>query len=611
MKPSQAFILSATLLLLTSSMYAQYPGWQQKADYSMEISVDTDLHQYDGKMNVLYENNSPDDLNKVFLYAFFNAFQPGSMMDVRSRNISDPDSRVGSRIFELPEEEWGWIKDVILTMDGEPCIVSIEETILDVILPAPIVSGTKANFQMSWKAQVPRQIRRSGWMNKEGIELSMTQWYPKFCEYDHEGWHSHPYVGREFHGVWGNYDVKLHLPEGYNVAATGISKKTPEQSRSTGDWHFTASNVIDFAWVADPDLVYESVSVSKYTKMHLVYVHNDEYNDAWLQLPRFAVQAMRFLNDFIGEYPYPQYTIAQGGDGGMEYPMMTLITANRSLPSLVGVTVHEMAHSWFQAVVATNEALYEWMDEGFTSWIESECMDVISPREMSQERVGGSHAYSYYGYIKQALSGNEEALSTHADHYTTNRAYGVAAYSKGEVLVEQLGAVIGEKVRNEGMKEYFKTWAFKHPGPTDFKRVMEHASGLELDWYFDYFVNTTHTIDYAINKVATNKKTSTITLEKVGIMPMPQDLKVTFEDGTSSNHHIPLVIMRGNRAMDKGEILAEDWPWTNPTYTLEVTTQGKRISKITLDPLLLLADVNRENNEVEFKSVGKQNFERD
>ena len=139
----------------------------------MDIKVDTDLHQYAGEMDVLYENNSPDELKKVFMYAFFNAFQPGSMMDVRSRNISDPDSRVGSRISELPEEEWGWIKDVILTMDGEPCIVTIEETILVVDLPTPIVSGTNANFQMSWKAQVPRQIRRSGWMNKEGIELTI------------------------------------------------------------------------------------------------------------------------------------------------------------------------------------------------------------------------------------------------------------------------------------------------------------------------------------------------------------------------------------------------------------------------------------------------------
>ncbi|MGY8918055.1 MAG: M1 family metallopeptidase, partial [Flavobacteriales bacterium] len=549
-------------------------------------------------------------LNKMFLYAFFNAFKPGSMMDVRSRNISDPDSRVGSRISELPMEEWGWIKDVILTINGEPCKVTMEETIIVVDLPTGISPGDEAIFHMTWNAQVPRQIRRSGWMNKEDIELSMTQWYPKFCEYDHEGWHSHPYVGREFHGVWGSYDVTLHLPKGYKVAATGISKKTPEQCSKTGDWRFKALNVIDFAWVADPDFTFESVSVSENTNLNLVHVPNAEYDDSWSKLPRFAVQAMRFLNDFIGEYPYPQYTIAQGGDGGMEYPMITLITGNRSLPSLVGVTVHEMSHSWFQAVVATNEALYEWMDEGFTSWIETECMEVIAPREMSKNKVGGAHTYSYSGYINQALSGNEEALSTHADHYTTNRAYGIAAYAKGEVLVEQLGAIIGEETRNRGMKKYFKDWSFKHPGPTDFKRVMERTSGIELDWYFDYFVNTTHTIDYSIKSVATEKNESTITLEKIGVMPMPQDLMVTFKDGSSTLYHIPLVIMRGNRTMNDGERLATDWPWTNPTYSINIPTLGKRIASITLDPLLLQADVNRENNTVEFKSIGKQNFNR-
>lgn len=610
MKSTQTYLLIFVLLFSSNLAFAQYPGWQQSVHYKMDIDVNTELHQYQGEMDITYVNNSPDELNKMFLYAFFNAFKPGSMMDVRSRNISDPDSRVGSRISELPMEEWGWIKDVILTINGEPCKVTMEETIIVVDLPTGISPGDEAIFHMTWNAQVPRQIRRSGWMNKEDIELSMTQWYPKFCEYDHEGWHSHPYVGREFHGVWGSYDVTLHLPKGYKVAATGISKKTPEQCSKTGDWRFKALNVIDFAWVADPDFTFESVSVSENTNLNLVHVPNAEYDDSWSKLPRFAVQAMRFLNDFIGEYPYPQYTIAQGGDGGMEYPMITLITGNRSLPSLVGVTVHEMSHSWFQAVVATNEALYEWMDEGFTSWIETECMEVIAPREMSENKVGGAHTYSYSGYINQALSGNEEALSTHADHYTTNRAYGIAAYAKGEVLVEQLGAIIGEETRNRGMKKYFKDWSFKHPGPTDFKRVMERTSGIELDWYFDYFVNTTHTIDYSIKSVATEKNESTITLEKIGVMPMPQDLMVTFKDGSSTLYHIPLVIMRGNRTMNDGERLATDWPWTNPTYSINIPTLGKRIASITLDPLLLQADVNRENNTVEFKSIGKQNFNR-
>jgi aminopeptidase N len=270
-----------------------------------------------------------------------------------------------------------------------------------------------------------------------------------------------------------------------------------------------------------------------------------------------------------------------------------------------------MAHSWFQAVIATNEALYEWMDEGFASWIESECMAEIFPEEMTKPRAGGAHAYSYYGYIKQALSGNEEALSTHADHYTTNRAYGVAAYGKGEVLLEQLGAIIGSEDRNEGLKEYFNVWSFKHPGPIDFKRIMEKASGIELDWYFDYFVNTTHTIDYSIKEVTTSRDLAKVTLERVGFMPMPQDLKVTFKNGSTIEYHIPLVIMRGNRPLSDSEILLEDWPWTNPLYTLEIPTKGKRIVSIELDSNLLQADVDRDNNLVEFKGIRKVNFIRE
>lgn len=601
-------ILSA--FWLTSTLFCQYPGWQQKVNYKMDVNVNTELHQYAGEMEVRYYNNSPDDLDKVFLYAFFNAFQPGSMMDVRSRTISDPDSRVGSRIESLPLDEQGWIKDIELSLNGVPCKVTIEETIIVAELPDTIKSGKHGVFTMKWNAQVPRQIRRSGWMNKEGIELSMTQWYPKFCEYDHEGWHSHPYIGREFHGIWGNYDVTIHLPPGYQVAATGTMTSTIEESVETGVWHFNAEKVIDFAWVADKNFITESIEVDENLTMNFVRTPNSDYNDQWTELPRFAVQGMRFLNDFVGRYPYPQYTVAQGGDGGMEYPMMTLVTANRSLPSLVGVTIHEMAHSWFQAVVATNEALYEWMDEGFTSWIESECLAVISPSEMTKPRAGGNHAYAYYGYIKQALSGNEEALSTHADHYTTNRAYGVAAYSKGEVLVEQLGAIIGDEMRNEAMKEYFKVWSFKHPGPTDFKRIMEKASGIELDWYFDYFVNTTHTIDYKIIGVdhIKNSDMLNVSLERVGTMPMPQDLRVTYKDGSTSEYHIPLVIMRGNRELMEGEMLGEDWPWTNPNYSISIPTNGRRVVNVELDPNLLQADTDRENNLVEFKGLKKVQF---
>ena len=601
MKNNKRFLsILIVLALVSSNLYSQYPGWQQEADYTMSIDLDVENHRYDGSMTIMYTNNSPDDLNKIFFHAFFNAFQPGSMMDVRSRNIEDPDRRVGSRISELPTEEWGWIRPGVMTMNGMPCQVEVDGTIIVAKLPASLRTGVTCKFTLDWEAQVPRQIRRSGWMNKEGVEFSMTQWYPKICEYDNEGWHSNPYIGREFHGIWGDYDVEINLPKGYQLGATGVLQSTRKEAKKLGVWHFKAENVIDFAWAADKDFVVHTEVVDG-VEMNFIHKPNKEYDDNWDELPRFAGEALKTFNEIVGEYPYPQYTVIQGGDGGMEYPMITLITGERKLPSLVGVTVHEMAHSWFQALVATNESLYEWMDEGFTSWIESECTANFSMMHSEQEDAvqGGKHSWAYKSYINYALSGNEEPLITHADHYVRNRSYGVAAYSKGEVLMEQLGSVIGIDNRNEGVKAYFKEWAFSHPGPTDFKRVMEKQSDIELDWYFQYFMNTTHTIDYAVKDVKSNVMTSTITLEKIGTMPMPQDLMVTFEDGETLSYHIPLVMMRGHRPLGEKEELADDWPWTNPIYEITVPSMGKKIAKIQLDPFLLQADVNTENNTLD------------
>ena len=602
MKLSIKAPLFSLLLCMSLTAVAQYPGWQQEANYDLDIVMNVENHTYKGELSVMYTNNSPDDLNKVFWHAFFNAFQPGSMMDVRSRNIEDPDSRVGDRIFNLPPEEWGKIEPITMTMNGMPCKMLVDGTIIEVKLPNTLRPGVACNFKLSWTAQVPRQIRRSGWMNSEEVEYSMTQWFPKLCEYDHNGWHSNPYIGREFHGIWGDYDVNITLPKGYEVAATGVLQGTRKDSRKSGQWHFIAEDVIDFAWAADKDFKVITDEVDG-IEMNFIYKKGKENEKNWKELPRFAKDAMHFFNEYVGKYPYPQYTIVQGGDGGMEYPMVTLITGGRSLPSLVGVTVHEMAHSWFQALVATNESLYEWMDEGFTSYIESECMEnfpALTAGEKTEGVVPGDvHAVAYSVYVSNALSGNEEPLITHADHYTTNRAYGINAYYKGEVIIKQLEAILGKEVRDEALKQYFSEWSFRHPGPNDFKRTMEKVSDIELDWYFQYFVNTTHTIDYGIKSVEKSVGNTVVVLEKIGGMPMPQDLKVEFEDGTTLKYHIPLVMMRGHRELADDESLATDWPWTNPTYEISIPSMGKKVSKVELDYKGLQADVNRENNTFE------------
>lgn len=574
----------------------------------MDIDVDVKSHQYSGKQELTYYNNSPDELDRVFYHLYFNAFQPGSMMDVRSRNIEDPDPRVADRIFLLPEEEQGWIKVTSLKMNGKKVDFSTEGTILEVDLRKAIKPGSKVVFEMEWDAQVPRQVRRSGWMNEEGVEFSMTQWYPKMCEYDYEGWHAHPYIGREFYGVWGDFDVNITIDAAYTLGGTGelqnpdeighgYSKVTPRPGAEKLTWKFHAENVHDFAWAADPDFLHDTQTLKNGAVMHFIYQDDEAYKQNWKDFQDLAVRAFDYMIDRFGDYPYPQFTVIQGGDGGMEYPMSTLITGDRNMRSLTGVTVHEGAHSWYYGVTGTNEGLYEWMDEGFTSFATSLTMDHIFGLGRDNP-----HQYSYQGYLGLARDGAEEPLITHADHYTTNRAYGTAAYSKGQVLLAQLGYILGEDVRDAALKEYYETWMYKHPNPTDFKRVMEKQSGIELDWYFEYFVGTTKQIDYGIKKIlGTNGKTQLV-LERVGEMPMPVDLKVEYKDGSSETFNIPMRIMRGNKA-SSGEVelsLLEDWPWTNPEYTVKLDKPVASIKRVVIDDTGLLADIDRSNNEVNF-----------
>lgn len=587
-------------------LLAQQERWQQRAEYDMDVDFNVETNQYTGDQKLVYYNNSPDTLHKVFYHLYLNAFQPGSMMDVRSRTIADPDRRVGDRIYKLAEDEIGYIKVNSLEYNGKDVKYETNGTILEVELAKPILPGKKATFDMEFEAQVPEQIRRTGRDNAEGVRYTMTQWYPKMAEYDYEGWHSNPYIGREFHGVWGDYDVKIAIDSSYLVAGSGYLQnpkeighgyakasevKRPKSKKLT--WHFVAPNVHDFAWAADPDYVHETAQVPGGPLLHFVYQPGAKTTENWKKLQPYTVKAFEIMNETFGEYPYDQYSVIQGGDGGMEYAMSTMITGERSLESLVGVTVHELVHSWYQHVLATNESLYPWMDEGFTSYASDYIMNILFNQGQENPHLG-----SYAGYVNLVESGLQEPLTTHADHFITNRAYGISSYSKGALLLSQLNYVLGDEVLMEGMRRYFNTWKFKHPNPTDFKRVMEKTSGLELDWLFNQWIETTNTIDYGIAGVSGNGEETTVKLQRIGEIPMPVDLVVTYKDGSSELFYIPLTIMRGEKAEDLGleRTVKEDWPWTYPEYQLTIDRNVNEIESIEIDPTLRMADVKRANN---------------
>jgi aminopeptidase N len=297
----------------------------------------------------------------------------------------------------------------------------------------------------------------------------------------------------------------------------------------------------------------------------------------------------------FGKYPYDTYSIIQGGDGGMEYPMCTLITGERSYGSLVGVMAHEASHSWYQAVLASNESLYPWMDEGFTDFTSNESMSA-----MFNEK--NPHQGSYGGYFSLAKSGLQEAASQHSDHFNTNRAYGVVAYNMGTVFLHQLKYIIGEQVFYKGMRTYFNTWKFKHPEPNDFIRVMEKTSGMELKWYLNYWINTTKRIDYGVKTVVENEGATYITLERAGDFPMPVDLMITLKDGTRELYYVPLNETLGVKPVEDNTIQRTDlesWPWVNPLYTVKINHRADAISTVEIDPSQRMADIERKNNLVD------------
>ena len=577
--------------------------WQQHVEYEMNIDVDVSDFTYDGDQSIIYTNNSNDTINKVYYHLFFNAFKPNSQMDTRSRTIRDPDRRVGSRIVALEEKDYGDISVSSLKQDGKDVYYEVNETILLARLNKPLLPGKKTKLSMVFTAQVPLQIRRSGKLNKEGVDMTMTQWFPKLAEYDAEGWHPNPYIGREFHGVWGNYSVNITIDKDYVVGGTGYlqnanevghgyTDKEPKKNDSeTNTWKFYAPNVHDFAWAADPDYIHDIKKSESGVDLHFFYKPTVKVED-WKKLQDDSVLLMKFFEENIGPYPWKQYSIIQGGDGGMEYAMCTMITGERSYSSLLGVTAHEMAHAWFQHLLATNEAKHAWMDEGFTEYITS-----LSVNFVNNETPEFPHKSSYDRYYLLAKSGFEQAQTIHSDRYDYNFAYGASAYSKGSVFLSQLGYIIGKENLNKTLRRYYEEFKFKHPTPNDFKRIAEKVSDLELEWYLNEWTRTPHKIDYGID-VSSLGDERVITLKRKARIPMPIEVVVSFEDGSSEMYYIPNDLLYGYKTFNDDVYLMEAWNWASTEY--EFTVQGnKRVTKVEIDPSKRIADVNQMDNSVE------------
>ncbi|MBS1912884.1 MAG: M1 family metallopeptidase [Bacteroidetes bacterium] len=609
------------LLAITSALLAFIPlqlaAWQQRVHYTMEIQMDVAQHSYTGYQRLVYVNNSPDTLREVFYHLFYEAFKPGSMMDRRDRDVGGG----GMQLAQLPENQQGSVRVATLTQNGNGLQWTISETILHAVLATPLAPGDSATLEMTWATRIPRLIRRGGWMSREGIEFSMSQWYPKMAEYDRTGWHPDEYVRREFYGVYGTYDVAITIPAAYVLGGTGMVTnprevgcgyelgavdtviQAPAQGGGMKTWRFHADSVHDFAWVADPRYVH------RITRWHDVAIHllaTPDYQNVWQYAGTWTRALMEYYSLRFGRYLWPQFTVAMAGDGGMEYPQLIMITGYRTQVSLAGVIAHELGHQWYYGMMGNNETQEAWMDEGFTQYLTDEAARNVLGTQ------GGPNPYHgldrmVYPWIQEkwanterayelAVAGLDEPLDTYHDRFRDDGNAGLV-YSRGESVLRMVQYMLGDSLFDASMRHYYDRWHFHHPDVRDFEHAIEEASGLRLDWFFNEWVGTTKLCDYAIDDLASVQDgggwRTTLSLSNRAEAIMPLDITMTYDDGTTATANVPVEEWRKPDV----EFNLPRWEWVDRSYRTTFATP-RRVVRATIDTTDLLFDVDRTNNTV-------------
>jgi hypothetical protein len=589
--------------------------WQNRADYAIEAVLDTAKQEIRGTERITYQNNSPDALSFLWLQLDQNIFAEGSI----NQRTSPPPLVFGGTPFVMASQ--GFVGGLTLTRleaNGRSLPHYIWDTMMRVDLPVPLAPHAAITLDVAWSFPIP--VYGAGRMGRDGRLYEIAQWYPRMAVYDDvHGWNTLPYIGAgEFYLEYGDYDVRVTLPAGFIMAATGTLENpdsvltATERSRlaqaradtvpvqivtagEAGDaamtrppaagatltWHFRANRVRDVAWAAAPNFRWDAVS------WHGVLIQTFYRPSAQLWAAEgivMARHAIRHNSELWAMYPYPVASTVEGPIDGMEYPMITFVPAERTREGLYWVMMHEFGHQWFPMMVGSDERRYPWMDEGFNTFI-----DLYDAADYFKGTTYGDTVADMplHAYAASAVPGQEQPLIT-APVEVRNLYW--TAYQKPALMLRLLREeVLGRDAFDAAFREYIRRWTFKHPQPADFFRTMENVSGRNLDWFWRDWVFTTARLDQAIDSVTGVRGRQPgsripgsgplVFLSNRREMVMPVELKLSYDDGTSETVRLPVEIWNlGSHA------------------TYRVDAGSKHIVAAELDPRHTLPDLDRANN---------------
>ncbi len=609
----------------------------RNANYSIDAELDPGRRLLTGREVITWRNISPVTTGEIRLHLYYNAWRNSSSTWLRERGQA---GRRGG-VDDVRDEDWAWIDVTAIRLLGVGSAPPIDlknashpiapddgnpndRTMLSVPLPTAAAPGATINLAVDWTLHVPRTFARTGAIDDF---FFIAQWFPKVAVLQAHGWTSHQFhATTEFFSDYGTYDVRITVPNGWTVGATGVAQPTQSAREGVTTHRFVQDDVHDFAWTTSPRFLdlHERFDDPKLPPVDMRLLLQREHADQAERHFAAARVALKYYGDWFGPYPYSHLTIVdpayQSAADGMEYP--TLITAGTSwiAPARVNepedVVVHEAGHQWWYGLVGSNEFEYALLDEGFNTFSTARALDVAYPPFLLSDRFFGRFIPWVYRDVPlprevdgdrlngYRLNAKSDVPSTPSWRYYP-RSGGNISYNKTAVWLHTLKRMLGWPMLQRIMSTYFERYRFKHPTPDDFFAVANEVSGQDLTWFFDQVYRTANVFDYGIQTMASYP------VEVTGYLDTTDGQRPFVRDQQKDKRvHTEVIVRRYGEAIAPVDVLTkfedgseqrEHWDgrarWTRYTYD----RSSRAVSAIVDPERVLLLDVNYTNNSFTLK----------
>ncbi|MEO7209541.1 MAG: M1 family metallopeptidase [Chitinophagaceae bacterium] len=585
--------------------------WQNSANYLIHATLSEKDTSVTGDVTISYTNNSPDELDYLWLQAEQNLFNPSSRSAATALYPADNYSMPGGGYQ---------IKDVTVTYGGKSYTVkpTITDTRMQVRLNSPLhAKGDKISIKINYSFLIPLNGagRFGRQYTKNGVVYQIGQWYPRMCVYDdQEGWDILPYMNMgEFYCEYGDYEYYITVPATMIVYGSGDLQNSKEvltseeikrletasnsdktitivgaddvmkRASKTGEltWHFSMKNTRDVAWAAGNAMIWDAAKINLPSGRKALamscYPVESMGDSAWGRSTEYLKASIEIYSKNFYEYPWNNAVSSAGITSGMEYPGMIFDEYTETNGRLWFLIAHEIGHDWYPMIVGSNERRYMWLDEGVNTYINYIATDLFNNGEYVNDpsyfdkTFFASRDYTQFMNYKDPLMTLSDAMDED-QHY---QFYGKTAY--GLNLLRTV--VVGKERFDFAFRKYTEAWAFKHPTPYDLFNCINNAAGEDLNWFWKEWFFTTWKLDQAITSVKYTDNGTAITIESKGKMIMPVILKIVQSNGTTETVQLPVEIWQHGST----------WTYTYPSKN--------KLEKVILDPDNVLPDMDRKNNE--------------